>query len=109
MCSIQKQCEKLWSLINNTIKKVKHKGSIIPFITVNGTQQHQPKQITNSFGEFYSGLGKRLADNIVPGMMLISTYLSNISRNVNSMALRAITVPEIDRIIRTAKQVKLWT
>ena len=92
--------KKLWNLINNTIKKVKHKGSIIPYITINGIQQHHPKVIANSFREFYSGLGKRLADNIIPGMTPTSTYLGNIPKNVNSIALRAITIPEIDSIIK---------
>ena len=32
----QQNAWKLWSLINNTIKKVKHCGSIIPYITVDG-------------------------------------------------------------------------
>ena len=50
--------KKLWDVINNTITRVKHKGSIIPFITVNGIQQHNPKDIANSFGEFYANLGK---------------------------------------------------
>ena len=90
----------LWSLINNTITKVKHKGNIIPFITVNGVQQHHPKTIVNSFGDFYSSLGKRLADKIVPGMTSVTLYLRNIPRGVNSMALKAITVPEIDGIIK---------
>ena len=82
--------KKLWSLINNTITKVKHKGNIILFINVNGVQQHHPKTIANSFGEFYSSQGKRLADKIVPGMTSISTHIRNIPRTVNSMALKAI-------------------
>ena len=32
--------KKLWALINNTITKVKHKGSIIPYITVDGIRQN---------------------------------------------------------------------
>ena len=46
--------KKLWSLINNTITKVKHKGSIIPYITVDGIRKTRPKDIANSFGDFYA-------------------------------------------------------
>ena len=49
--------KKLWSLINNTISKVKHKGSIIPFITVEGINHTQPKDIPNHFGRFFLTLG----------------------------------------------------
>ena len=38
----QQNARKLWSLINNTIKKVKNCGSIIPYITVNGLRQYNP-------------------------------------------------------------------
>ena len=78
-CTDYKQnAKKLWSLINNTIKKVKHKGSIIPYITVDGLKQYNPSKITNYFGEFYSNLGSSLANQILPGTTSISTYLGNI-------------------------------
>ena len=74
----KQNARKLWSLINNTIKKVKHKGSIIPYITVNGLKQYNPSKITNCFGEFYSNLGPSLAKQILHGTTPISTYLGNI-------------------------------
>ena len=37
-----KDSEKLWSLINEVIKKNKHKGSIIPHITINGLKTSNP-------------------------------------------------------------------
>ena len=92
--------KKLWSLINNTVKKVKHKGSIIPYITVDGLKQYNPQKIANSFGKFYSTLGLDLANKILPGMTSISTYLSNIPQNLNSMALCSTTIHEIDNLIR---------
>ena len=81
----QQNARKLWSLINNTIKKVKHLGSIIPYITVDGLRQYNPNKIANCFGEFYSTLGHNLATKIIPGTTSISTYLSAIPRTVNSM------------------------
>ena len=59
--------KKLWGVINETIKKVKHKGSIIPYITVDGVKHNKPKEIANDFGSYYLSLGSTLAVNIVPG------------------------------------------
>ena len=59
--SYKQNTKKLWRLISETIRKTKHRGSIIPFITVNGTKLHKAKEIANSFGEFYSTLGAELA------------------------------------------------
>ena len=76
--SYKQNAKKLWSLINNTINKVKHKESIIPYITVDGLKQYHLKTIANSFGEFYSSLGPCSVKKIVPGTTPISTYLWNI-------------------------------
>ena len=96
----KQNAKKLWSLINNTVKRVKHKGSIIPYITVDGLKQHNPQKIANSFGKFYSTLGSDLANKILPGTTPISTYLSNIPQNLNSMVLRPTTIHEIDNLIK---------
>ena len=59
--SFKNNTKKLWSLINNTITKVKHKGSIILFITVDGIKHTKPKTIAKKFAEFYSQLSSNLA------------------------------------------------
>ena len=80
-----RNARKLWSLINNTIKKVKNRGSIIPYITVNGLRQYNPIKIANSFGDFYTSLGHNLVSKIIPVTTSLSTYLDTIPRSVNSM------------------------
>ena len=92
--------KKLWSLINDTVKRVKHKGSIISYITVNRLKQYNPYKIANSFGNFCSTLGSDLANKILPGTTPISTYLSNIPWSLNSMVLHSTTIHEIDNLIR---------
>ena len=87
-------------MINNTIKKVKHKGSIIPYITVNGLKQYHPKSIANSFNEFYSNLGPHLVSQIIPGTTSMSTYLGNIPKHLRNMALRPTTVMEVNTLIK---------
>ena len=99
-CKSYKQItKKLWGLINETIRKTKHCGSIIPFITVNGTKLHKAKEIANSFGEFYSTLGAELAGKILPDTTSIDDYISRIPNQLSSLALNGTTVQEIEHII----------
>ena len=98
--SYRQNAKKLWSLINNTIKKVKHRGSIIPYITVDRLKQYHPKTIANSFGEFYSNLGPCLVKQIIHGTTPMSTYLGNIPKHLRNMALRPTTVMEVDTLIK---------
>ena len=78
---------------------MKNRGSIIPYITVNGLRQYNPTKIANCFREFYSSLGYYLASKIIPGTTSLSTYLNTIPRTVNSMIVRPTTIPEIDTMI----------
>ena len=39
----------LWKIINNIIGKNKHRGTIIPHITVNGIKTYNPKVMVNEF------------------------------------------------------------
>ena len=91
--------KKLWALINNTITKVKHQGSIIPCITVNGIKQTKPKEIANAFGNFYSQLGADLAKNITDGKKHNDDYVSKIPRQLQSTVLKPTTTPEIKKFI----------
>ena len=87
-------------MINNTITKVKHKGSIIPHITINGLKVTNPKSITNNFGQFYSTLGSTLADKIVPGMTGFEEYLKCIPKQRDSIVIKQTTPLKIDSVIR---------
>ena len=87
-------------LINSTINKTKHKGSIIPHITVNSIKQTNLNKIANSFGKFYSTLGSTLANEIVPGTTPIDRYLEKILRQLNSIRIKLTMPLEIDKIIK---------
>ena len=65
--------------------KIKHKGSIIPHITVDGIKKTRPKDIANSFGDFYARLGSTLANNISSSTTSIHEYISRILRQLNSI------------------------
>ena len=98
--SYKSNSKKLWTLINSTITKIKHKGSIIPYITVDGIKKTRPMDIANSFGDFYARLGSNLANNISSSTTSIEEYISRIPRQLNSIVLHPTTVHEIDKIIR---------
>ena len=51
---------KLWQLINSQLGKCKHRGNIIPHISVDGIRTYEPKVKANSFG-------MNLASTIKPG------------------------------------------
>ena len=59
--------KKLWGVLNQVIGKMKNKGSIIPFITVDGLKIHSPGRISNEFGKFYSTIGESMASKITKG------------------------------------------
>ena len=66
-----KDSKKLWSLINNVIKRTKDKGSIIPQITIDGMKTSNPMKIANEFGRFYSTLELTLALEINGGSQTV--------------------------------------
>ena len=92
--------KKLWTLFNQTINKCKHKGSIIPFITIDGLKTCNLKKIANSFGHFYSTVGKNLADVIAAGKHDINYYLKLMPKTLSSLVLRETIIKEIETIIK---------
>ena len=92
--------KKLWQLINSVINKTKHRGSIIPYISVNGLKTYNPSRIANAFGTFYSNLGKDLASKILRSTNTIDHYLNKIPRNLNSLLMQPTTVSEIEKKIQ---------
>ena len=90
---------KLWHVINQTIGKTKHSGSIIPFISVDGIKTYDAKRISNEFGKLYANLGQNLASQISPGTRMVQDYLTNIPCTLNSIVLNPTTQLEIERKI----------
>ena len=90
---------KLWHVINQTIGKTKHSGSIIPFISIEGIKTYDAKRISNEFGKFYANLGQNLASQISPGTRTVDDYLANIPQTLNSMVLNPTTQLEIEQKI----------
>ena len=66
--------KKLWKIINEILRKHKHKGSLITQISINGVKTFNPFKIANAFGKFYSTLGLNLAKQIKGGVNNIQQY-----------------------------------
>ena len=92
--------KQLWRLLNQSIGKYKHKGSIIPCIMVDGVHIYTPKKIAENFGKFYSTVGKNLAATIPAGKKNIDHYLSQIPRNGKSVVIRQTNQIEIENLIK---------
>ena len=92
--------KRLWQVINTVINKRKNKGSIIPYITVEGIRIYDSNKIADKFGKFYSTIGSNLAKKITTSSKCIDDYIRQIPRSVNSLAVHATTPAEIESIIR---------
>ena len=85
--------------MNQVIGKSKNKGSIIPYITVDGLKIHSANRIANEFGKYYSTLGESMATHITQSHHDIDHYLSKIPRNLSSLVMSLTSIEEIEKII----------
>ena len=91
----------LWQLLNQTIGKCKNKGSIIPYITVDGVRTYTPKKIAENFGKFYSTVRQNLSATIPAGEKNIDHYLSQIPRSGKSVVMRHTNQSEVENLIKS--------
>ena len=91
--------KKLCQVINQTIGKQNHGGSIIPYISIEEIKTYDPKKISNAFQSFYANLGSDLAKKIQSGRTSIDEYINMIPCNLNNLALRQTTEKEIRTLI----------
>ena len=96
----KKNTKGLWKIINRAAGKISDKTSIIEYLNSNGLQLHNPKDITNTLGEYFSTVGKKFARKIASPTKNIDDYLSAISSNEKSLFLHPTTLGEISKLIR---------
>ena len=56
--------KELWQLINKAARKISDKTSIIEYLNSDGLQLHNPEDITNKFGDYFSTVGNKFAEKI---------------------------------------------
>ena len=91
--------KKMWKIINEILKKQKHKGAIITHININGVKTYDTRKIANEFGKHYSTIGSNLASSIGKGINRISHYLDQIPTNHHNMMMTFTTQEEIKQLI----------
>ena len=91
--------KKMWRIINEILKKQKHKGSIITHININGVKTYDTQKIVNEFGKFHSKIGPNLATSIKGGTKSISHYLDQIPANQHNMMMKYACQDEIKQMI----------
>ena len=97
--NLKSNIKRLWNLINNIIGKTNDKTSVIDHITVENACYYDAKEVANKFGEFYSTIGAKLAQNIDKNETNIMKFLNKINRNDKTMYLDPITPTEIKQLI----------
>lgn len=95
----KRNTRKLWQLINNCIGHSNDKSNIINCIKIGNVEQYDSKVIAESFGEFFSNIGKKYANKIPKPKKSITDYLNVIPRNVKSLYCNPTSCHEIEKLI----------
>ena len=92
--------KELWHLINKAAGKISDKTSIIEYLNSNGLQLHNPEDITNKFGEYFSTVGSNFAEKIASPNKSINKYLCSIRSNEKLLFLHLTTPCEILKLMK---------
>ena len=93
--------KKTWQLLREITKKCKDKSSVIEELNINGETVTKPDIIADSFNEFFSTVGDKIAEKLEPTNKQPEDYLIE---NFPNNFLITPTTP--DEIIKYAKKLK---
>ena len=97
------ESKKLWSLMNEVIKKEKNKTNVISYLQVENRLIRNPKGIAKEFNQYFSNVGKTYANKVRKSKKELNAYLEAITRCNKSMFLTPVTALEVERIISNLK------
>ena len=97
------ESKKLWSLMNEVIKKERNKTNVISYLQVENRLIRNPRGIAKEFNSYFSNVGKTYANKVKSSKKELNAYLDAITRCNKSMFLAPVTSVEIDRIISNLK------
>ena len=99
-CSELKQnTSKLWQLINGIIHKTQNKQHIVECLRTEDSLINSLNKIADTFGSYFSGIGKKLGSKIKSPKTEAKTYMGKIDMNTSSLFLYPTTEREIEIII----------
>ncbi len=96
---------KTWKIMNSIIGRTKNKSSLSSTFIVNDKEETNTSIIANSFCEYFTGIGKKYADQIPPSQNGLNHYMKS-DRNISLMFLGSCDPVEIDKIIQSCNAKK---
>lgn len=97
--------QKMWSLAKESLNKSTFKNNVTS-LTVNGTEIHCKKEISNKFNQYFTNVSKTLATKIKPDKLQEQCMLNKMSKNYNNFYLIPTHTTEVSNIIKTLKSSK---
>ena len=95
--------KKLWSTINEVVKKTANKCDIISQLDINGVISYDSNEIANEFGSFFANIGKTYADRTGKPNVPIANYNEKIKLNEKSLFLWPTNSAEVHRTLSNLK------
>ena len=96
----KKNTKELWHLINKASGNINDKTSVIEHLNSNGLHLHNPEDITNKFGEYFSTVGSKFAEKIASPNKNIMEYLRTIRSNEKTLFLQLTTPQEVLKLMK---------
>ena len=90
---------KLWQLINRIIGKERNKLNLIESLKIDNIVKFDSDSITNTFNEFFSTVGEKLAKQHVARQFEIEQYMKDLDTSESSIFLYPTTSSEILKLI----------
>ena len=91
--------KKLWQLINKILGKENNKQNTIESLKIDNILKYDSESITNSFNEFFSTVGEKLAKQQTCDPPELREYLKGLKQQESSMFLHPTTRQEILTLI----------
>ena len=92
--------KKLWGLINEIAGKTNDKTSLIEYIKIDGIRVYNATKICNTFGNYFSTVGKSFANKIPKPQKSIAEYLKILQRNRETLFFQPTDERELLKLVR---------
>ena len=98
--TVEHQSKKLWGLINKISGKTNDKTSLIEYIKIDGIREYNSMKICNTFGNYFSTVGKSFANKIPTSKKSIAEYLKVLQSSSDSLFFQPTDVNEIVKLVQ---------